>query len=183
VTQDYTKARELYEKAVAPGVRATPSMHLYAEMRLEELSAGELFLTGRYAEALQYEEASAAKREVIETKLHGKPGEQTAGELQQVTWYALFAKDYMKVLVVADRAHTLSPNNLWIETNRAHALMFMGRGDEAKVLYLAHKGQRMSDKDDRSWESVIGQDFADFRKAGLTHPMMADIEKELGISR
>jgi hypothetical protein len=25
--------------------------------------------------------------------------------------------------------------------------------------------------------------FAEFRKAGFTHPMMADIEKELGVSR
>jgi hypothetical protein len=33
------------------------------------------------------------------------------------------------------------------------------------------------------WEQVIPDDFAEFRKAGLTSPMMADIEKELGISR
>jgi hypothetical protein len=41
----------------------------------------------------------------------------------------------------------------------------------------------MSDNDDRLWERVIGQDFAEFRKAGLTQPMMTDIEKELDISR
>src|SRR5215471_5564606 len=74
-------------------------------------------------------------------------------------------------------------DSLEIETNRAHALMFMGQDEEAKALYLAHKGQRMSDKDDRLWEGVIGQDFAKLREAGLTHPMMANIEKELGISR
>jgi hypothetical protein len=32
-------------------------------------------------------------------------------------------------------------------------------------------------------EHIIADDFAEFRKAGLTHPMMAEIEKELGISR
>jgi hypothetical protein len=31
-------------------------------------------------------------------------------------------------------------------------------------------------------ERVIVEDFAQFRKAGLKHPMMADIEKELGVS-
>jgi hypothetical protein len=41
----------------------------------------------------------------------------------------------------------------------------------------------MSDNDDRLWERVIGQDFAEFRKASLTHSMMTDIEKELRISR
>jgi hypothetical protein len=33
------------------------------------------------------------------------------------------------------------------------------------------------------WERVIADDFAEFRKAGLTHPMMADVEKDLGVSR
>ena len=32
------------------------------------------------------------------------------------------------------------------------------------------------------WERAVAEDFAEFRKAGLTHPMMADIEKELGVS-
>ena len=38
-------------------------------------------------------------------------------------------------------------------------------------------------QDARLWERIIVEDFAEFRNAGLTHPMMADIEKELGISR
>ena len=32
------------------------------------------------------------------------------------------------------------------------------------------------------WERAVAEDFAEFRKAGLTHPMMVDIEKELGVS-
>src|SRR5262249_40321736 len=31
------------------------------------------------------------------------------------------------------------------------------------------------------WERAVVDDFAEFRKAGLTHPMMAEIEKELGV--
>jgi hypothetical protein len=60
--------------------------------------------------------------------------------------------------------------------------MFMERGDEAKALYLAHKGRPMSEADNRLWELVIVDDFAELRKADLTHPMMVDIEKELGVS-
>ena len=44
------------------------------------------------------------------------------------------------------------------------------------------KGKPVSERDARLWEHVIVEDFAEFRKAGLTHPMMADIEKELGVS-
>jgi hypothetical protein len=85
-------------------------------------------------------------------------------------------------LTVADHAHALFPKNLSIETNRAHALMFLERGGECKSLYLAYKGKPMSQQDARLWERVIAEDFAAFRKAGLTHPMMSEIEKELGVS-
>ena len=69
-----------------------------------------------------------------------------------------------------------------IETNRAHALMFVEGGEECKALYLSYKGKPMSEQDATLWEHAIAEDFAAFRKAGLTHPMMADIEKELGVS-
>jgi hypothetical protein len=57
--------------------------------------------------------------------------------------------------------------------------MFLGRGEDCKALYLAYKGKLVSGP---LRERAIPEDFAEFRKAGLTHPMMADIEKELGVS-
>jgi TPR repeat protein len=185
VTQDDAKARELYEKVIAQGERASPSMRSVAEAELDALSAKEAFLIGRYAEALQRREAFAAKVEAIETnpKLEGKPGKRTAHELNQVAWYALFAKDFPKALTVADRAHALLPDSLAIDAMRAHGLMFMGHDEEAKALYLAHKGEPVSEANNKLWEQAIAEDFANFRKAGLTHPMMADVEKALGISR
>ena len=60
--------------------------------------------------------------------------------------------------------------------------MFLGHEKDCKALHLAHKGKPISGSDGQLWERVIVEDFAEFRKAGLTHPMMADIEKELGIS-
>jgi hypothetical protein len=100
-----------------------------------------------------------------------------------VIWCALFAKEFTKALTVADRAHALFPDFLAIESKRAHALMFMERRDEAKALYLAHIGERVSEMDNKLWDRPISDNFAELQKAGLTHPMMADVEKELGISR
>jgi TPR repeat protein len=180
VAQDFDKAREWIEKAAAQG-------HEDAKMALEELPIREAETAGQYDEALRLREALATKMEAVEIKDDGKPGNMTGMELNNVILDALFAREFTKALTVADRSHALFPNWLEIEMNRAHALMFNGRDEEAKALYLAHKGQRMSDEDNRFdnrlWEGVIGQDFAEFRKAGLTHPMMADVEKELGISR
>src|SRR4029434_6373845 len=107
----------------------------------------------------------------------------TAQELSGVIWVALCAKEFTKALTVADRAHALFPDNLGIETDRAHALLFVGHVEEAKALYLGHKGKFLSEADNKLWERVIVEDFAQLRsKAGLTRPMMADIEKELGVS-
>jgi uncharacterized protein len=175
VPQDYVKASEWFEKAAARG-------DARAKTALEQLPIHEAE-AGRYDDALRLEEASAEKYEAEETKSDGKPGKQTEAALNEVIWYAVFAKDFTKALTVANRAHALFPDDLSIETNRAHALMFMGHDEEAKALYLAYKGKPIPELDNKLWEQAIAEDFAEFQKAGLTHPMMADVEKRLGISR
>src|SRR5262249_52028860 len=175
VTQDYAKAREWFEKAVDKGdVSAMASLGL--------IYANGFGVTQDYAKALQWEEAYEAKVESEETKRLGKPGKETAQALNTLAWYGLFAREFTKALTASDRAHALLPDDLGIETNRAHALLFLEHGEDCKALYLAHKGKPLSEQDARLWERVIAEDFTAFRKAGLTHPMMADIEKELGVS-
>ena len=177
VAQDYAKAREWYEKAANKGSAGSA----YAKVLLEQLPITEAARAGRYAEALQRQEAYAAKVEEEETKRAGRADEETAQGLRDVARYALFTREFTKALAVADRAHALLPDELGIESNRAHALMFLGRGEEAKALYLIYKGKPIPDQKGKLWERAIAEDFAEFRKAGLTHPMMADIEKELGV--
>ena len=167
VAQDYGKAREWYEKAADKGEPR-------AKAQLEQLPIRAAD-AGRYAEALQLQEALAVKVEEAETKREGNPAKETAQALQGVAWRALFAREFTKALTASDRAHALLPDDLGIETNRAHALMFVERGKESKALYLAHKGKAVSEEDAKLWERAIAEDFAEFRKAGLTHPMMADI--------
>ena len=174
VAQDYGKAREWYEKAADKGEPR-------AKAQLEQLPIRAAD-AGRYAEALQLQEALAVKVEEAETKREDNPANETAQALQGVAWRALFAREFTKALTASDRAHALLPDDLGIETNRAHALMFVERGKESKALYLSHKGKPVSEEDAKLWERAIAEDFAEFRKAGLTHPMMADIEKELGVS-
>jgi hypothetical protein len=163
------------QRAVAEGERTVDY--------LRTLPIREAVAKGRYPEALQLQEALASAEEKVETKREGKPGKETASSLIEVAWRALFAKQFPKALAVANRAHALLPENLLSETDRAHALMFLGQREEAKALYLAHKGKPVSQADKKLWEQAIADDFFEFRKAGLTSPMMADIEKELGISR
>jgi hypothetical protein len=60
-----------------------------------------------------------------------------------------------------------------MQVNRAHALMFLGRVDEARALYLANRGKKTIG--DKLWENVVREDFADLRKAGLSHPLMSEV--------
>jgi TPR repeat protein len=176
VAQNYAKAREWLQKAADKG-------YAQATDALQNLAINEAAGAGRYAEALQLQEALAAKVEAAETKREGKPGNEAAWALRGVAWYAVFTREFGKALTVSERAHALLPDDLTIETNRAHALMFLGREENAKALYLAHKGKAVSSGQSAAWERVIVEDFAELRKAGLTHPMMADVERELGVPR
>ena len=65
-------------------------------------------------------------------------------------------------------------SNLSVQMNRAHALMFLNRTDEAQNLYLEFRDQ--NDETGKKWEDDVLSDFAEFRKAGLSKPLMDVIE-------
>jgi TPR repeat protein len=186
VPQDFAKAREWFEQAAEKGIAIAMT------------NLGVLFVNGRgvpqdYAKAREWYEKAAAKgdadaaeTEAAETKSAGKPGKETASALVSVAWLALFprdSRDYARSLAASDHSLTLRPGYLPAEVNRAHALMFLGRRAEARTLYLQFKGQQLSDTDNRLWERVIAHDFAVFRKVGPAHPMMAEIDAALGVSK
>ena len=75
----------------------------------------------------------------------------------------------------------MAPNKIWIDGNRAHALMFLGRTDEARKIYLAHRGEKTLDDD--VWETVIRKDFAELGKSGLSDPLMDEIKKTFAAPR
>lgn len=54
--------------------------------------------------------------------------------------------------------------------------MFLDRSDEARALYLRYLG-RQDVEDGKSWKAIIAADFAEFRQAGLTRPLMDEVER------
>ena len=122
-----------------------------------------------------YEAAKKAREtgETLETKQLGKPEKGTATGLMNESWYALFAHKFSEALRASERALAILPQNPRTAINHAHALMLMDRSDEAKTVYLAHRG---NEKSDEVWRDVIEGDFDKLRKAGITHPLMAEIE-------
>lgn len=131
-----------------------------------------------YEKMLPVLEKGVALTEETETKNDGKPGKDTATQLNGVAWTAIFGRDFAKALSASERAHAINPDSLVIETNRAHALLFLDRGDEARAIYMTHRGKKL-DPSDKLWEQVIAEDFAKFRTAGLDSSLMAEIEEAL----
>jgi tetratricopeptide (TPR) repeat protein len=88
----------------------------------------------------------------------------------------VLARDFATALAAVDQAISPAPDKIWLHANRAHALMFLGRIEEARTLYLKYRGQK-DVFDGKSWEAVIIEDFAALRKAGLSNQLMDEIEK------
>src|SRR5215472_14323242 len=80
---------------------------------------------GRYAEALALQRKIAVEVEKAETASGGKPGSATLSALEGVAWYGLLAHDFRTALAVSNRAHALAPTDVYVETNRAHALLLL----------------------------------------------------------
>jgi tetratricopeptide (TPR) repeat protein len=137
------------------------------------------FNAGHYAAAYEAKKKARETVENREMQKLGKPGKATGAVLAHLAWYALFAHEYSEALSASERALALLPQDLATAINHAHALMFMDRTEEAKAAYLAHRGEKIGNK---TWEQVIAEDFAELRKAGITHPFMAEIEQALAPS-
>ena len=97
------------------------------------------------------------------------------GRIGFLSFDFLLAGDFAKAIAVADEVIALAPEEQWLYTKRAHALMFVGRIEEARALYLKYRGTK--NVHGRSWETVILEDFVELRKAGLVHTLMDEIEK------
>ena len=100
------------------------------------------------------------------------------GAIGGLAYRFLSARDFTGALEAADQAISLAPEEIWLYTNRAHSLMFIGRADEARAVYLKYRGVK-DVQGGKSWDAVILEDFADLRKNGLTNPLMDEIEKLL----
>jgi Flp pilus assembly protein TadD len=164
--------KDLASKGVAPASPTDAAVRLVARQRAAMSAA---FAGGHYADALRLDEEYAADVEAEEVKSSGQAGPSTAQALVSVSWYALFAREFAKALEVAERGHSLAPADLPTETNHAHALMFLGRLDEARAIYAAHRGERIGGNDGKLWEQIIADDFAALRKAGIEASAMPSI--------
>ena len=128
---------------------------------------------GAYQESLEIRRKHAA----------ADPGEAEAhadlvDALGGAAFAAVLVGQAQDALSFADEAVALAPDELWLYTNSALALMLLGRTGEARALYLAHRGQSLADG--QSWEEAVKGDFDALRKRGVVNPLMSEIEADFG---
>ena len=85
--------------------------------------------------------------------------------------------NFEKAVKIADEAIKLQPNSAGLNLRRAHAVMLLGRPDEARVLYERYRDDKAAPE--LKWKTVILEDFVKMRSAGLSHPLMDEIEQKL----
>jgi tetratricopeptide (TPR) repeat protein len=101
----------------------------------------------------------------------------STGRIGDLAYEFVLAQNFARALEASDLVISVAPDKIWLHTSRAHALMFLDRVDEARTLYLRYRGEK-NVQDGKPWESLVVEDFAELRKAGLTHPLMDEIEKQ-----
>jgi hypothetical protein len=142
---------------------------------LQELTqaAHRAFEARSFAEAARLQERNAAAVRRAETTVEGKPGVGTLDALLSLSWYQLLAGQYDAVIATANLAASIRDDYISIDANRAHALMFMGDADEARIIYDKYRGRETRNK--KIWDNEILDDFSEFEQENINHPLMNEI--------
>jgi tetratricopeptide (TPR) repeat protein len=96
-----------------------------------------------------------------------------------LSWYQLFARDFTGALASSEAGLALTPTDLFLDTNRAHALLFLGRTQDAEAIYVGNKGKKFHPDGDEIWEEAILDDFNTFDAEGLKNTEIPTIRKLL----
>jgi serine/threonine protein kinase/tetratricopeptide (TPR) repeat protein len=120
---------------------------------------------GKHAEAIEMAQKTVALAQGIKDDQPRLKALVDAYEA--LSWDQLVAKDFSGALTSAETGHQLDNTNLDLDSNRAHALLFLGRVPEAETLYLSHRGEKMSNG--KTWNQVILEGFNTLTKAGVTN--------------
>jgi tetratricopeptide (TPR) repeat protein len=137
-----------------------------------------LFELKRFTDALQIAEESVEALKPF-TDVDIDVALDLADAQNNVAWYALFNYEFEKARHAADQAIAAAPQALSVRLNKAHALMFLDRTEEATSIYLSHQEETVNDG--MSWKQAVRSDFSALQKAGLYNSLMDRIKEELNM--
>jgi tetratricopeptide (TPR) repeat protein len=135
----------------------------------------------RWKEAVEAQQSWVAFLQREAAKDDKEQREKLKIEYASLSRYQLFARDFAGALASSEAGRRLDESYLPLDTNRAHALLFLGRTQEAEAIYLQHRGKKVGANSDKKWEEAILEDFKALKKERVTHPEMMRIQKLLKV--
>ena len=100
-----------------------------------------------------------------------------AEALGNLSWYSLFTKEFNVAEQSAQNALQLVPSKIWVKANLAHALLFQGKYEDAKNIYVSLKDRK--DENDTPFKTIIIGDLQSLEKAGITNAHVSQIRELL----
>jgi tetratricopeptide (TPR) repeat protein len=103
-----------------------------------------------------------------------------------LSWYYLLDKQFAKSEMAARTAiETARKNNIegsqynWVYTKLAHSLLFQGKFEEAKKIYLEWKDKVYPQDTTKTFRFFFLKDLDDLKQSGITHPDVENIKELL----
>ncbi|MBV9827144.1 MAG: tetratricopeptide repeat protein [Alphaproteobacteria bacterium] len=123
---------------------------------------------------IQKEAVSAIREAYAAHPAASGPRDELARGLGGLSWLLLLANRPGEALDSTEEALALAPTLLFVRINKAHALLLVGRFEEAYALYSEDKDKPRPDG--KTLAAVVREDFAELRKRGIETPAMSRIE-------
>jgi hypothetical protein len=142
-------------------------------LRSQNNLANALSEQGKYLEAGKEYAAVLTIREQV----FGPADSETLGTRLNLSWCQILNRDFTDALSTAEMGLIQNPSYLPLEINRAHALLLLGRTQEAEAIYFKHEGQIIPELDNKLWQQIVLDDFNEFQKRGLYLAEMNDVRK------
>ncbi|MEY2562404.1 MAG: hypothetical protein QOH88_597 [Verrucomicrobiota bacterium] len=147
-----------------------------SERHQQESRAAKAGKAGKWEEAVTAQKA-CVELIIKEAKNEEERRRDLPGPYVSLAWYQLHTKDFAGALASSEAGLKLKPGYLPLETNRAHALLFLGKTDEAEKIYRKYMGREIGleaegQKNDplNTWDKTILDDFDTLEKDGVSHP-------------
>jgi len=96
-----------------------------------------------------------------------------------LSWYFVFTREFGKAEQAARKSLTYGDDFEWVNTNLAHALLFQGKYENAKTVYLNYKDKPYINDPTKNYKYFFLKDFDQLEAEGITHPDLAKIRRLL----
>ena len=130
-------------------------------------------LPGHYIELGRTNEALAAEKNLVayllrQTKHDADWKKDLVAAYESLAWHQLLTRDFAGALASADEEIKLDPTQLEGEEQRAFALLYLGRDQEAEAIFMRNGGKKMGAASNIVWEDGVYGDYAVLTKQGVT---------------